>query len=63
MGFGGEAGGGIYHSIYDDFYWYTHFGDPNFVYEKALAQMAGTAVMRMADADLLPYDPPVRPTP
>jgi N-acetylated-alpha-linked acidic dipeptidase len=57
MGFGGEAGGGVYHSIYDDFYWYTHFGDPNFLYEKALAQMAGTTVMRMADADLLPYDP------
>ena len=27
MGFGGESGGGVYHSIYDDFYWYTHFGD------------------------------------
>ena len=57
VGFGGEAGGGVYHSIYDDFYWYTHFGDPNFLYEKALAQMAGTTVMRIADADLLPYDP------
>jgi N-acetylated-alpha-linked acidic dipeptidase len=57
LGFGGEAGGGVYHSIYDDFYWYTHFGDPNFLYEKALAQMAGTIVMRMADADLLPFDP------
>ena len=32
MGFGGETDGGIYHSIYDDFYWYTHFGDPNFHY-------------------------------
>ena len=41
IGFGGEAGGGVYHSIYDDFYWYTHFGDPNFLYEKALAQMGG----------------------
>ena len=57
IGFGGEAGGGVYHSIYDDFYWYTHFGDPNFLYEKALAQMGGTMVMRVADADLLPYDP------
>ncbi len=57
MGFGGEAGGGVYHSIYDDFYWYTHFGDPKFVYERALAQMAGTTVMRFADADLLPFDP------
>jgi N-acetylated-alpha-linked acidic dipeptidase len=57
IGFGGEADGGIYHSIYDDFYWYTHFGDPEFVYERALAQVGGTAVMRMADADLLPFDP------
>ena len=57
MGFGGEDGGGIYHSIYDDFYWYTHFAEPNFVYGRALAQMAGTAVMRLADADLLPFDP------
>ncbi|HTV56740.1 MAG TPA: transferrin receptor-like dimerization domain-containing protein, partial [Terriglobia bacterium] len=56
LGFGGESGGGIYHSIYDDFYWYTHFGDTNFAYGKALAQTAGTAVMRFADADLLPYD-------
>ena len=52
-----RAGGGVYHSIYDDFYWYTHFGDPEFVYERALAQMAGTTVMRIADADLLPFDP------
>ncbi len=57
MGFGGESGGGVYHSIYDDFYWYTHFGDPKFVYERALAQMAGSTVMRFADADLLPFDP------
>jgi N-acetylated-alpha-linked acidic dipeptidase len=57
IGFGGEAQGGIYHSIYDDFYWYTHYGDPEFVYERALAQLGGTMVMRMADADLLPFDP------
>ena len=57
IGFGGESQGGIYHSIYDDFYWYTHFGDPEFVYERALSQLGGTMVMRMADADLLPFDP------
>jgi N-acetylated-alpha-linked acidic dipeptidase len=57
MGFGGESNGGVYHSIYDDFYWYTHFGDTKFVYERALAQMAGSTVMRFADADLLPFDP------
>jgi N-acetylated-alpha-linked acidic dipeptidase len=55
LGFGGEDEGGIYHSIYDDFYWYTHFGDTTFVYGRALAQTTGTAVMRLADADLLPY--------
>ncbi len=55
-GFGGEDGGGIYHSIYDSFYWYTHFSDTSFVYGRALAQTIGTAVMRMADADLLPFE-------
>jgi N-acetylated-alpha-linked acidic dipeptidase len=56
IGFGGEDGGGIYHSIYDDFYWYTHFSDKDFVYGRALSQTAGTAVMRLADAELLPFE-------
>jgi N-acetylated-alpha-linked acidic dipeptidase len=56
LGFGGEDQGGVYHSVYDDFYWYTHFSDTSFVYGKALAQTAGTAVMRLADADVIPYD-------
>jgi N-acetylated-alpha-linked acidic dipeptidase len=56
LGFGGEDQGGIYHSVYDDFYWYTHFADTNFVYGRALAQTAGTAVMRLADSELLPFD-------
>jgi len=56
LGFGDEDGGGIYHSIYDDFYWYTHFSDTDFSYGRALAQTVGTAVMRMGDADLLPYE-------
>jgi len=55
LGYGGEDGGGIYHSVYDDFYWYTHFSDTNFVYGRALAQTAGTAVMRLADAEILPF--------
>jgi N-acetylated-alpha-linked acidic dipeptidase len=55
IGFSGEDHGGIYHSIYDDFYWYTHFSDYDFVYGRALAQVGGTAIMRMADADLLPF--------
>jgi len=56
IGFGGEDQGGIYHSIYDDFYWYTHFSDTDFVYGRALAQTGGTAIMRLADADLLPFE-------
>jgi N-acetylated-alpha-linked acidic dipeptidase len=55
LGFGGEDDGGIYHSIYDDFYWYTHFSDTTFVYGRALAQTTGTAVMRLAGAELLPF--------
>jgi N-acetylated-alpha-linked acidic dipeptidase len=55
LGFGGEDDAGIYHSIYDDFYWYTHFSDTSFVFGRALAQVTGTAVMRLADADLLPF--------
>ena len=56
LAYGGEAGGGIYHSVYDDYYWYTHFDDPEFIYGRAESQTMGTAVMRMADSDLLPFD-------
>ena len=55
MGFGGEGtGGGQYHSIYDDFYYFSHFVDPTFMYGRALAQTVGTAVMRLSDAEVLP---------
>jgi N-acetylated-alpha-linked acidic dipeptidase len=56
IGFGGEDSGGIYHSIYDDFYWFTHFSDTDFVYGRALAQTGGTSILRLADADLLPFE-------
>lgn len=56
LAYEGEDDGGIYHSIYDDFYWYTHFSDTNFAYGVALSQTIGTAVMRMADADILPFE-------
>jgi N-acetylated-alpha-linked acidic dipeptidase len=56
VSYGGEDPDGIYHSIYDDFYWYTHFADTTFAYGRALAQTNGTLVLRMAQADLLPYD-------
>src|SRR5437764_848169 len=55
LGYGGEDDGGIYHSIYDDFYWFMHFSDSSFVYERALAQVGGIAVLRLANADLLPF--------
>lgn len=54
--FGGEDDGDQYHSIYDDFYWYTHFIDTNFAYGRALAQTDGSTIMRLADADLIPLD-------
>jgi len=56
LGYGDEDGGGIYHSIYDDFYWYTHFSDTDFSYGRTLAQTVGTAVMRLADAEILPFE-------
>jgi N-acetylated-alpha-linked acidic dipeptidase len=55
VSYAGEDHEGIYHSIYDDFYWYTHFSDKDFIYSRALSQTIGTMVMRFADADVLPY--------
>jgi N-acetylated-alpha-linked acidic dipeptidase len=56
IGYGGENDADAYHSIYDDFYWYTHFVDTDFSYGRALAQTGGTTVMRLADAELIPYE-------
>ena len=56
LSFGGMDDDGIYHSIYDDFYHFTKFSDPGFRYGRALAQLVGTAVIRLADADVLPYE-------
>ena len=56
IGYSGEADADQYHSIYDDFYWYTKFVDADFSYGRALAQTGGTAVMRLADGDLIPYE-------
>lgn len=55
LGYGGEGGGGIYHSIYDDIYWYTLFSDTGFIYGRTLAQTVGTAVMRVSESELLPF--------
>ena len=54
MGFGGDYG--VYHSAYDSFHWMSSFGDPTFVYHVAAAQVWGTLAMRLASADVVPFD-------
>ncbi len=55
--FGGfDSSDGIYHSIYDDYYYYTKFLDTDFAYGRALAQVAGSTIIRLADADVLPFE-------
>ena len=56
MGFGGEDGGGSYHSVYDSFDHYTRFGDFDFAYGVALAKVCGRSVLRLANADTLPFE-------
>jgi N-acetylated-alpha-linked acidic dipeptidase len=51
-----DSRGGIYHSAYDDLFHYTHFLDTDFRYTRALAHAAGTAIVRLADTDLLPFE-------
>ncbi len=54
--YGGEDGGGEYHSIYDSYDLYRRFKDPSFEYGVALAQTIGRVALRMADAAALPFD-------
>ena len=55
--FGGQANSsGVYHSIYDSIYWYTHFSDGTFVDGRALSQFTATSLLRMADASVLPFE-------
>jgi N-acetylated-alpha-linked acidic dipeptidase len=56
LGFAGEDGGGEYHSIYDSYDLYEKFKDPGFQYGVTLAETAGHAVLRMCNADGLPFD-------
>ena len=58
LSFGDEATAyqGVYHSIYDDFTWAMRFGDSSFVYGRALSQTVGTAIMRLASAEVVPYE-------
>lgn len=56
LGFGGEDAGGDYHSIYDSYDHYTRFGDPGFKYGVTLSKTTGRVMMRLANADVLPFD-------
>lgn len=56
VGFGGEGEGGEYHSIFDSFDDFVRFKDPTFAYGVALAQTMGRCTMRLADADVLPFE-------
>jgi N-acetylated-alpha-linked acidic dipeptidase len=47
---------GVYHSVFDNFAWFKKFGDPDFVYEQEMARVFGLEAVRMADADVLPYN-------
>ncbi|MBI4908463.1 MAG: M28 family peptidase [Acidobacteria bacterium] len=57
LGFGGESGG-VYHSIYDSFHWYTSFSDSDFAYGRALSSVMGTLILRLSSAPLLPFEFP-----
>ena len=54
IGSGGPYG--VYHSVFDNFAWFTKFADPTFVYEQQMARVFGLEAIRMADADVLPFD-------
>jgi N-acetylated-alpha-linked acidic dipeptidase len=54
LGFSGDYG--VYHSMYDDHYWMEHIGDPSFEYHVALTRIWGLVALRLANADVLPYD-------
>ncbi len=47
---------GVYHSAYDDFYWMNHFGDPGYKYHTLMSQLWGVTALRLANAELLPFD-------
>jgi N-acetylated-alpha-linked acidic dipeptidase len=55
-GFAGQSKSGVYHSAYDSIYWYLHFSDGTFVDCRALSQYTATALLRLADAAILPFE-------
>ena len=57
LSFSGDgSSGGVYHSKYDSFDWYTTYSDVDFVHTRALSQTVGTAILRLADATVLPFN-------
>jgi N-acetylated-alpha-linked acidic dipeptidase len=54
MSFAGPYG--VYHSMYDDYYWMTHFGDPGFRYMTTMSEVWGRMALRLANADVYPFD-------
>ncbi len=53
---GSSGSYGVYHSVFDNFAWFKKFADPEFVYVQQMARVFGLEAVRMADADVLPYD-------
>jgi N-acetylated-alpha-linked acidic dipeptidase len=53
---GSRGAYGVYHSAFDDFAWFSKFGDPTFVYEQEMARAYGIAVIRMGSTEVLPLD-------
>jgi len=47
---------GVYHSMYDDYYWMSNFGDPGYKYHATMSQLWGVTALRLAQADVLPLD-------
>ena len=56
LGLGFEGPYGVYHSAYDDFFWMNHFGDPGYRYHTLMSQLWGVLALRLANADLLPFN-------
>ncbi|HEY1679490.1 MAG TPA: M28 family metallopeptidase, partial [Candidatus Sulfotelmatobacter sp.] len=56
LGLGFEGDYGVYHSAYDDFFWMNKFGDPGYKYHTLMSQLWGVTALRLANADLLPFD-------
>ncbi len=56
MGFTFVGPYGVYHSMYDDFFWMNHFGDPQYRYHRLMSQLWGVLALRLANAEILPFD-------